>query len=536
MKDKKSVCVIGAGLSGLITIKELLDEEHEVVCLESASGIGGVFNTHLAADWPGYENVELTVSNYYMAYSCFPPPNNEERRYWSLAEYASYLESFTEAYGLRPHILFNVSNLSVGLDSLYASDEKVRVTFKYEGNELERLFDSVCVCSGQNQMARLPEFTIRGEFTGSIIHTKDYNTNAPFHGKKVIAIGIGESGADVVREIAEVADECTLSFRHFPHIGRKYSGPKNKHTTDAHLTRIIEYTPQVVREFVIGTTIRLGSKVSDSAFMRLGQWNQAAGGFLSQFFTKNDYFFEKIMDDSLQYNASGIDYLQGDRVFFKDGASAQADFVVCNTGYQTQFDFLNFPHTTNVRDLFKHMLHVDYGARISFIGFVRPTLGSVPACSEMQARYLAGVLAGKLQLPSRPELHREIEYDRRYERNYFSITPDLHTLTVFPVFMDSMARKIGCMPDVGLLQFLKDPRLFYKLWCGSLLPEQYRFRGPHNDPEMAKEVIKRLPTGLGKIAIMWSIVQFFACRLLDGFGMFQRYRFDGNPFTWKIDK
>jgi dimethylaniline monooxygenase (N-oxide forming) len=32
MKDRKKVCVIGAGSSGLVAIKELIDEGHQVTC------------------------------------------------------------------------------------------------------------------------------------------------------------------------------------------------------------------------------------------------------------------------------------------------------------------------------------------------------------------------------------------------------------------------------------------------------------------------------------------------------------------------
>ena len=39
----KRVAVIGAGPSGLVTIKELLEEGHAPTCFEKAEGLGGVF-------------------------------------------------------------------------------------------------------------------------------------------------------------------------------------------------------------------------------------------------------------------------------------------------------------------------------------------------------------------------------------------------------------------------------------------------------------------------------------------------------------
>jgi len=39
----KRVAVTGAGPSGLVTVKELLDEGHVPTCSERASSLGGVF-------------------------------------------------------------------------------------------------------------------------------------------------------------------------------------------------------------------------------------------------------------------------------------------------------------------------------------------------------------------------------------------------------------------------------------------------------------------------------------------------------------
>ncbi|WP_443197803.1 NAD(P)-binding protein, partial [Pseudoalteromonas sp. GABNS16H] len=37
------VCVIGAGPSGLTTIKQLLDENHDVTCFDANESVGGIW-------------------------------------------------------------------------------------------------------------------------------------------------------------------------------------------------------------------------------------------------------------------------------------------------------------------------------------------------------------------------------------------------------------------------------------------------------------------------------------------------------------
>ena len=41
------ICVIGAGLSGLVTIKELKEAGQDVVCYEQTAQTGGVFSPAL---------------------------------------------------------------------------------------------------------------------------------------------------------------------------------------------------------------------------------------------------------------------------------------------------------------------------------------------------------------------------------------------------------------------------------------------------------------------------------------------------------
>lgn len=56
------VCIVGAGMSGLVAIKEWLDEGHRVTCFERASKEGGNFNYPTGV---AYDSMSLTVSQYH---------------------------------------------------------------------------------------------------------------------------------------------------------------------------------------------------------------------------------------------------------------------------------------------------------------------------------------------------------------------------------------------------------------------------------------------------------------------------------------
>jgi hypothetical protein len=76
-----------------------------------------VFTTGVA-----YDPMQLTVSQYFMAYSSFPPPLEEERRHWRRQEYADYLGRFRRRFGLDPHIRLNcaVETVSREADGSFA--------------------------------------------------------------------------------------------------------------------------------------------------------------------------------------------------------------------------------------------------------------------------------------------------------------------------------------------------------------------------------------------------------------------------------
>ena len=100
------VCVVGAGPCGLTTIKQLLDEGHDVVCFDKNPDVGGIWLRHDGDDdrMKAYDDLYLTVSMKLMAYSDFPFQG--ERRFYSRAEYFDYLKTYADRFGLRARIRF----------------------------------------------------------------------------------------------------------------------------------------------------------------------------------------------------------------------------------------------------------------------------------------------------------------------------------------------------------------------------------------------------------------------------------------------
>jgi len=538
------VCVIGAGAAGLTTVKQLLDQGiASVDCFEKESEEGGIF--FYGAEKNGvYDNATLTISNYLMAFSDMPPTGH--RFHWHHTEYKEYLRQYSEKFGLARHISFGTTVLSVA-----GAPGRWHVIVQCQNGEVEDkgFYDAVAVCSGAHQAVNRPEIPGLETFTGQVSHSSTYKNNAPFVGKDCVCVGLGESGADIVREVADVARSTMLVMRSFPYLIPRLARPFHSNPlgcpSDAftsHLRHDLLNVPmshyRKFRHLLNRLMCTLAALLfflfpwlgHDEGSGKLDAFKQdAADGYIDKdtrysnvsasliyawcnwsgqgergqkFACKNVMFVDSIVQGKVRTNVSGIQRLEGENVHFSDGSSVRCDCLVLCTGYRDVFPFLkgsvdaagtplSVPEG-NVRRLYKHIFHPAIGQSMAWIGFVRPSTGGIPACAEMAARYFALLLSGQRQLPRNiAELTaRDFDLDSRFYR----LSPDVRTLVGYKDWMDSMAELVGC--EVRLWRHLLRPRLFVRLCLGSLLPSQYRLSGPCALPELARATVLSVPVAV----------------------------------------
>lgn len=173
MVTVKRVCVIGAGISGLVAAKTFLAEGYEVTVFEKQKSLGGVWEKSRA--YPG-----LTTQNPRdtYAFSDYPMPNSYPE--WpSAAQIQTYLESYSQHFGVTPKIHFQAEvtrvELKVGLQikwivSIIFLDNQVRQKI-YE-------FDFVLICNGIFNITNQPLLPGKEAFIvagGKILHSTEFN-------------------------------------------------------------------------------------------------------------------------------------------------------------------------------------------------------------------------------------------------------------------------------------------------------------------------------------------------------------------------
>ena len=186
--------MIGAGWSGLLSCKSVLEEGLTVVSLEKRSDVGGL--------WCFTEDPEIvtvmtstktTSSSAVTEMSDFPMPE-EIGQFPTHEDILSYLKSYCDEFELWEHIRLNHC-----VKELEKNHNHWQVTCE-NGRVFTSTFLIVCTGSVQKPNREL-EHTILQEFDGEICHSSELKSFVAEHkDKRVMLIGGGETASDVAEK------------------------------------------------------------------------------------------------------------------------------------------------------------------------------------------------------------------------------------------------------------------------------------------------------------------------------------------------
>lgn len=463
----KKVVVIGAGLSGLAAVKEMLEAGHDVECFEQRHDIGGVF-----ADMASYDSVLLTVSNYFMAYSDLMP-FDEDVRFWTRAEYKQYLDRYAKKFDLLAHI-----NFGWRLCSVEDPQGDCCVELMSESGEVRTVVcDHLVVCSGQFQEPNIPKLPGLETFDGEVLHSSSYKSASEWShltDKRVLFFGLGESAADVITEINEIAGPSVVSVRRHHCFSARHMGANMP--IDVHQSRLWHSLPAGLKADSVRALWRTYFKRYEkgSQYWLMADYIVNSLDEPGTVATKTERIFEAI-EAGLEMDVGGVESIQGNTVTFKSGRKQDFDAIVLCTGFRLSFSFLPDDYQVpDIRDLYLQAFHPALSDKVAFIGFCRPHQGGVPLMAEMQSRYAAMVFSGVKALPA--DLAGQAAADKRRWQREFYETPEVAGLVNGLRFNERLARLIGCSPKIP--NILLDPRGFYAYWNFHIWPCQYRLHGP----------------------------------------------------------
>ncbi|XP_023235954.1 dimethylaniline monooxygenase [N-oxide-forming] 5-like [Centruroides sculpturatus] len=480
-KRIKSVVVIGAGASGLPSIKACVEEGFHVVCYEKTNHVGGLWR-YRDEDVEGLASVArstiINSSKEITAFSDFPPPKHFPN-YMHNSMMIKYLELYAEKFELVQYIKFRheVSLVMPSDDYESTGRWKIQVKDLLNGVELQEVFDAVMVCNGHHVYPLRPIFPGEDEFEGRIIHTHSYKKPNGYDDKKVLVIGVGNSGGDAAVELSSVASKVYLSTRRGCWIIHRV-GTNGLPFDSLYLSRfwnVLSHTiPLNIRNF-------LTEKMINERFNHELYQLKPKHRILSQHPMVNDALPNRILSGTVVIKGPIKRFVRNGVVFEGDDFVTEIDEVVLATGYEIKFPFLSKDIITveeNKVQLYKYIIPPQLKHRnLGIIGLIQIVGGFFPI-SEIQARWYARVLAGEVDLPSTQDMYYDIKHkSEMMDKRYFD--GPRHTIQVDYVdYLDEMSSMIGAKPDIFKMFFFDFP-LFWACFMGPNLPYQYRLQGPH---------------------------------------------------------
>ena len=442
LEQGSQVAVIGAGPSGLVAAKNLVESGFDVTVFEANDTLGGQWHSWSASSgiWPG---MRTNTSRAMTAFSDLAYDDTLEL-HPSAEQIHAYLTRYAATYGLDDRIRFGtpVRELEPG--------------WRVDGEA----FDAVVIASGRFRRPLLPPGLQR--FSGRLLHAFDYPGAAGLGGGLTLVYGNGVSGHEIAADLAATrgAGPVISAYRKPRYVLQKnVAGVSSDWQWYTHLGALQRQrlAPAAFAAMLRERVVRVAGTPADAGAPRPDDDITIAGHSLSQ-----DYL--GLVRDGRIHCRPGIAEVHGREVTFTDGSREVVDTIVAATGYDLDLPYLSgdlqrllVPAADQLR-LHHHTLHPEL-----------PTLGVLGQFAlqgpyfpllELQARWIAGLWSGVIPAPDRAALLAGS-----------SRTPP--PVVSHHVLALALAEAAGVAPDLAARPELVEPLLL-----GPMLPIRYRLDGP----------------------------------------------------------
>lgn len=391
--DPRPVAVIGAGPSGLATLKSLSDLDIPCTAYEAHSGVGGIWDI----DNPRssvYRNTHTITSREVTGYADLPMdrglplyPRHDQVR--------GYLQQYAKRFDLLRLIRF---------DSDVTQVERLRDGWRVttaDGHAREH--SALVIANGHNWHPHTPSFP--GKFDGEIVHSRDYTDASGFAGKRVLVVGAGNSGCDIAVEAAGVADHVAISMRRGYHFFPKFifGKPADQVSESSQNFRL---PPPLARaayrtmlKLSIGNPEQFGLPKPDHQPLE----SPPIVNSLLPYYCAHG---------RVEVRRAPVSF-DGKFVEFSDGTSEEYDVVVLATGFTIHIPFVGEEHLDwrNGRPDFYLLAFSPRYEDLFIAGMTDGTGGHFPTV-ELQSRVIAGYLAARERNPEAARRFDELKRRR----------------------------------------------------------------------------------------------------------------------------
>ncbi|KFO24437.1 Dimethylaniline monooxygenase [N-oxide-forming] 4 [Fukomys damarensis] len=447
----KRVAVIGAGVSGLSCIKCCLDENLEPTCFERSDDFGGLWKfTEESKDGITrvYKSLVTNICKEMSSYSDFPY-QEDYPNFMNHGKFWNYLQEYAEHFGLLKYIEFKLM--------YHKKEDKKKKT----------------LASHAHRVQLKPNRGVHN-FQGQILHSQEYRTPEAFQGKRVLVIGLGNTGGDIAVELSRTAAQVFLSTRTGTWVIGRTSDEGYPYTMIS-TTRCNNLVAQVLPLCLLNW---IQQRKLNKIFNHENYGLSIMKGKTSKFIV-NDELPTCILCGTITVKTSVKEFTETSAVFVDGTVETNINTVIFATGYTFSFPFLEEPLKSLCTEklfLYKWVFPQNLEKMtLAIIGLISLT-GSILAATELQARWATRVFKGLCKIPpSQKLMAQSIKKEQLIKRGVIKDTSQdkLNYIS----YMDELAACIGAKPNIPSL-FLKDPRLAWEVFFGPCTTYQYRLVGP----------------------------------------------------------
>lgn len=475
--DSKTVAIIGAGPAGLVVARWLAHHGFEPLLFESDDALGGQWNAAggASATWSGMRTNTSRIMSAFSDLDHAPDIAVFPRR----EDMCAYLQRYAEIFDLARRIRFGAC-----VEGLSQEDGRWLIRSSTAQGVTEDSFVHTIVAAGAQGTPIVPTIPGLDRFTGAlgVAHTAQYEGIERYRGRSVLVAGCSISALEIASDLAlGGAGAVTASYRR-----QRYILPK-----------LIAGVPTDHVLFNRAAALAAATAPQDVMAHELKALVVGAGGSPEQFgaqrpdpnilvagITQAQHFLPAVADGRITVRP-WMERIDGQRVIFSDGSHCTPDAILFGTGYRPSLPWLASDVATllnpgnNGLELHAHSFHPDLPG-LAFIGLYN-LIGPTFPVLELQARWIAYILAGRAPEPSRDAMEEGLSICRA--RRALGIQPAMHELAL------DFARRAGVEPDPG-----QWPELERALLFGPLSPMSFRLQGPDSLADASEGVQRAAAT------------------------------------------
>lgn len=394
----ESIAVVGAGAGGLCAAKHMIELGHDVSIFEKGSHIGGlwVYQNDNGRS-PAYRSLHINSEAKVTGYRDFPFPV-DSGLFPAHTEVRAYLEAYSDRFGLRPKVRFNSE-----VTSIAPADENSPKRWRIElSDHTQHDFDRVIVANGHQAVGMHPPFA--SDFTGEYLHSVDYEVPEKFEGKNVLVVGTGNSGLDIAADVCTVTRSTTIAARSPVLIMPRmlFGAPLSRFLARVERPRVPWPIRRTVRELI---TFVVHGRMEDFGFSTPKAQTHPAS---------HPTVFAQIAWDRIRVQ-NGIREVRGNEIRFENGHVESFDTMIAATGYEIDLPFLEpelKPVDGHQINLYRRIVHPTRPG-LYFIGMFDVSGGANIRMMDIQNRWLAAVVDGRVRLPSTGEMMKSIVAEQK---------------------------------------------------------------------------------------------------------------------------